>query len=309
MRDLVDADPSTAERISRFIGGADLNSLPDLTPARFIIDLDGLSEQEARQWPALFAVAERYVKPQRLALPDTRQNRRLRQNWWHYSQGRAIRDATRGLPRVLVCSQTSKWRAFAYIDGTWIFDQKVIGFAHDGYALFTILQSRPHEFWSDFFGSTLGDQPVYNPPRCFDAFPFPHGWNNSESLGRLGAEYYEHRQAVMRDGNQGLTSTYNRFHDPEEHAPEILQLRELHGLLDLAVLDAYGWADIPVACEFLLDYEIDEETRANGKKPWRYRWPDDVRDDVLGRLLELNQARAAEEERSGSGGASERLFA
>ena len=34
-----------------------------------------------------------------------------------------------------------------------------------------------------------------------------------------------------------------------------------------------------------------------GKKklPWRYRWPDDVRDDVLARLLALNAERYAEE--------------
>jgi hypothetical protein len=31
------------------------------------------------------------------------------------------------------------------------------------------------------------------------------------------------------------------------------------------------------------------------KKPYRYRWPDDIRDDVLGRLLELNAQRAKEE--------------
>ena len=38
-------------------------------------------------------------------------------------------------------------------------------------------------------------------------------------------------------------------------------------------------------CEFLLDYEIDEETWGKKKKPWRYRWPDEVRDEVLARLL------------------------
>ena len=31
-------------------------------------------------------------------------------------------------------------------------------------------------------------------------------------------------------------------------------------LVDRAVLDAYGWTDIATDCEFLLDYEIDEET-------------------------------------------------
>jgi len=29
--------------------------------------------------------------------------------------------------------------------------------------------------------------------------------------------------------------------------------------MDRAVLDAYGWSDIPTTCELLLDDEIDEE--------------------------------------------------
>ena len=33
------------------------------------------------------------------------------------------------------------------------------------------------------------------------------------------------------------------------------------------MLDAYGWDDIPTECEFLLDYEIDEEEWGDKKKP------------------------------------------
>ena len=69
--------------------------------------------------------------------------------------------------------------------------------------------------------------------------------------------------------------------------------------MDRAVLDAYGWTGIPTDCEFLLDYEIDEEEWGNRKKPYRYRWPDDVRDEVLARLLELNAERAAAELQAG----------
>ncbi|MBE3132123.1 MAG: hypothetical protein IMZ55_01510, partial [Acidobacteria bacterium] len=47
-------------------------------------------------------------------------------------------------------------------------------------------------------------------------------------------------------------------------------------------------------------FEIDEEEWGNKKKPYRYRWPDDVRDEVLARLLELNAERAKEEARSGA---------
>ena len=77
--------------------------------------------------------------------------------------------------------------------------------------------------------------------------------------------------------------------------------------MDRAVLDAYGWTDIQPTCEFILDYE-DEEDDTPGKvskkkKPWRYRWPDDIRDEVLGRLLELNAQRAKEEALAGAAAA------
>ena len=104
---------------------------------------------------------------------------------------------------------------------------------------------------------------------------------------------------LMVRNDEGLTKTYNRFHDPDETDSEIAELRDLHAAMDRAVLDAYGWTDIPTDCEFLLDYEIDEEEWGTRKKPYRYRWPDDVRDEVLARLLELNAERAAAEQRSG----------
>ena len=110
---------------------------------------------------------------------------------------------------------------------------------------------------------------------------------------------YEFRANLMVRHGEGLTKTYNRFHDPHESGPEIVTLRSLHAAMDRVVLDAYGWRDIPTDYEFLLDYEIDEEEWGNRKKPYRYRWPDEVRDEVLTRLLELNAKRAAEEARSG----------
>jgi hypothetical protein len=97
---------------------------------------------------------------------------------------------------------------------------------------------------------------------------------------------------------EGLTRTYNRFHDPEERDPSIQALRNLHDALDRAVLDAYGWSDLSPVCEFLIDYheggdaeEVSGRVEAS-KRAWRYRWPDEVRDEVLARLLELNRARA-----------------
>ena len=77
---------------------------------------------------------------------------------------------------------------------------------------------------------------------------------------------------------------------------------------------AYGRDDLAesASCEFLLDYEEEEDENAEfgmgnsepkrrrKKKPWRYRWPDDFRDEVLARLLELNEQRHKEEQLTGA---------
>ena len=155
-----------------------------------------------------------------------------------------------------------------------------------------------HREWAVFFGSSLEDRPVYTPTDCFETFPFPLEFDCNVPMEKNGKEYHEFRTDLMIRNNEGLTKTYNRFHDPEETSADILRLRELHAAMDRAVLDAYGWHDIPTDCQFILDYEDAEEDEESGrrrKKPWRYRWPDPVRDEVLARLLALNAERAEEE--------------
>ncbi len=137
----------------------------------------------------------------------------------------------------------------------------------------------------------------------------PEKLEANPALELVGRDYYEFRADLMFRNNEGLTKTYNRFNDPDERSPDILKLRELHAAMDRAVLDAYGWTDLKPTCEFLLDYEdeMDQELATSNqelptrhrRKPWRYRWPDDFRDEVLARLLELNRERAEQERLSG----------
>ena len=176
-----------------------------------------------------------------------------------------------------------------------VFSHTLKVFSLETAAAFCALQSRPHETWARFFGSSMKDDLRYTPSDCFETFPFPDGWETHPALESAGAAYYDFRAALMIDNDEGMTKTYNRFHDPDERDPRIAELRRLHTAMDRAVLGVYGWDDIPTDCEFLLDYEIDEETWGRKKKPWRYRWPDDVRDVVLARLLALNAERAKSE--------------
>ncbi|MGH9467518.1 MAG: hypothetical protein ACRD1Y_09185, partial [Terriglobales bacterium] len=163
--------------------------------------------------------------------------------------------------------------------------------------LFALLQSRPHELWARFFSSSLEDRLRYAPSDCFETFPFPASYETNAALESIGREYYDYRADLMIKRDLGLTKIYNLFHNRYEHAADIVRLRELHAALDRAVLDAYGWHDLDAVCDFLPEYETAEgdEEEAEKEQKYRYRWPDALRDEVLARLLALNQERAQQE--------------
>lgn len=301
MRELIDKDPKNAERIFPFIGGADLNDSPTHQARRQIINFGEMEEHEARKWPDLFAVVEDKVLTARRSSKAKSSKGRIIDKFWQYGHiAKELYDAAAGMTRVLACGQTSKYRTFTFLPSGMVYDQKLIVFTFDDFGRFAVMQSQTHVNWALFFGSTMKDDPVYTPTDCFDPFPFPIE-DKLPELRVIGEECFTFRARLLVDSGQGLTATYNRFHDPHEKSPEILKLRELHDAMDRAVLEAYGWHDLAqtARCEFLLDYvEDDEETgkkKSKKKKPWRLRWPDDFRDEVLARLLELNEQRHKEE--------------
>jgi hypothetical protein len=298
---LVETNPINKELIFPYISGSDLNESSIFQPRRFVINFGGRDEQQARLWSDLFAIIEKKVKPYRSALKREAYRRR----WWQFGERQtALYSALENLPEAFACSLVSTHLAWKLIPTNVVFAHKICVVASKSRALFASLQSQNHEVWTRFASSTLGDALNYSPTDCFQTFPFPPDWDSNSALESAGREYYEHRAALMVRNDEGLTKTYNRFHDPEERSPEIQQLRALHAAMDRAVLDAYGWPDIPTACEFLLDYEEeDEEAETTGKKrqkkkPYRLRWPDEIRDEVLARLLALNAERAAQEKLS-----------
>jgi hypothetical protein len=284
--------------VHRFLGGDDLNNTPNQTPDRFIIDFGDADEQTARKWNDLFAIVEARVKPGRMALTTQAGAEQLKRYFWRFGyQAKELRSALLTLDSAFVMSQTSKWHAVALCPARWTFDQKVVVFAREDWPFFSVLQSRIHEVWALFFGSTLGDTPVYTPSDCFETFPFPRGFEANLELDSAGKRYYEYRAELMIGKREGLTRTYNRFHDPSESSADIVKLRELHSAMDRAVLTAYGlpMRDIPTDCAFIPDSIGEDDDGNEIQKSYRYRWPDVVRDEVLARLLAMNADRAEEE--------------
>ena len=290
---LIQKDPYNQEVIYPYIGGEEVNDNPGHAYHRWVINFFDRDEPICRaRWPDLMSIVESKVRPER-----ARQNRKaLRERWWQYAEKRpGLVEAIEGLDRVLVISQVTQHVAFTFLPSGMVYSHRLYVIADSRNSTFAVLQTCAHDVWARFFGSSLEDRFMYAAVDCFETFPFPVNWDTLPALEAAGEKYYTFRAELMEHNDEGLTKTYNRFHDPEERDPEILRLRKLHERMDRAVLDAYGWTDIATDCEFLLDFEIDEEEYHRRKKPWRYRWPDEVRDEVLARLLALNGERAEQE--------------
>ena len=188
----------------------------------------------------------------------------------------------------MAISRVGQHGAFAFLPDDMVYSDSLIVFPLDTHAAFCALQSRPHEIWARIFGSSMKDDLRYTPSDVFETFPFPRNWTTDPALEDAGRAYYDFRSDLMVRNNEGLTRTYNRFHDPDNRDPDIARLRKLHAEMDCAALAAYGWTDLSVACEFLPDHEVDETSSSRR----RYRWPDPVRNEVLARLVELSAKRA-----------------
>jgi hypothetical protein len=214
--------------------------------------------------------------------------------WWHYERDRGeLYEAIRDLERVLCvnCGATPHL-GLAMVSGTIVFSHTATVVALPTYAAFAVLQSRLHELWARRESSSMKDDLRYTPSKCFQSFPFPPGFEADPELETAGRAYYDFRGTLMIRSRKGLTKTYNLFHDPGEMSEEMVELRRLHDMMDRAVLGAYGWTEINPTCCFFPEFD-DQDNDDDGA--FRYRWPDEIRDDVLARLLVLNQQRYQEE--------------
>jgi len=359
MERLIEENPRNAEVIFPYIGGKEVNDSPTHAHHRFVIDFRDRSEEECRrEWPELMKLLDKKVKPERTRTkPNGEFTLRapLPQRWWHHADKRpAMYEAIAKCDRVLVVSRVTSYLLFCFLPSDSVFADSAVVFPLEKSAQIAALQSRIHEQWALFLSSSLEERMRYGPSDCFETFPFPTALLDfavnapvheatSQSLEAIGERYHQFRAELLASNKAGLTSTYNRFHDPAETSDGILELRSLHDEMDQAVLAAYGWSDaLPPAsadispCGFGLDYLDTEDdallppdvqerissgdlffttpseacsfqaqlrrygaVKPSKKLPWRHRWPDEVRDDVLARLLALNAERFAEEQETG----------
>ena len=211
-----------------------------------------------------------------------------------------MRQALGGLRRYICTPRVAKFRLFAWLNASALPDCQLIVFARDDDTSFGILHSRFHELWALRMGTSLEDRPRYTPSTTFETFPFPEGLTpdipaadyandpRAQKIAEAAARLDELREnwlnppdLVVREP-EVVPGYPDRILPKDEQAAKELKKRTLtnlynarpqwlanaHAALDEAVAEAYGWGD---------DWQAGVLTD----------------DEILARLFQLNQERAA----------------
>lgn len=278
-------DGRSADVIHPYLVGQDLNQRPDCSASRQIINFHDWDLEEVGQYRGALQRVRQLVKPER----DTRNRESHRKYWWRYADyRRGLEHAIARLDRVIVITLVSKVVMPVMVPTRQVFAHLLGVFATDDTGLLAFLSSAPHYWWAISRASTMKGDLRYTPSDVVETLPRPEV---TAEMRELGGRLDSFRQELMLARKAGLTATYNLVHDQGCTDADIVELREIHREIDEAVVRAYGWDDLLAAG---LDHGF-HETRQGP----RYTIGAAVRQEVLDRLLELNQERYAAEMAAG----------
>lgn len=302
---LIAKRPENKKILYPYIIGDDLNSRPDQTASRWIINfedwpLDRVSQsdwstadkKQKEEWKKLGLVDPAYNKPVAADFPEClaivrekvkpsrdelkRDNYRLK--WWQFAERcPGLYKSIAGLSRVFAACKHSKFVILTAVPATMVFNEGTNVFATSSFAEFALYQSSIHEIWARKYGSTLETRFRYAHTDCVETFPRPNKplLQNCESIGE---DFHQHRHACMRARGIGLTDLYNLFHSRDCSEPDIRELRELMQSLDRAILTTYQWQDIQLEYDFV------------GEEDPRYSFDEHTKKLIMTRLNALNQS-------------------
>jgi len=297
---LIANNPRNRDVVWPYLNGEDLNSRPDQSPSRYVINfvdwpLDKTSApadyqgRVAADYPDCLKIVEEKVKPERTRKKPNGEfilRKPLPQRWWIYADKRpALYNAIADKQHILAIPRVSKYPVVFLVRPGIVFSDATVVIPWDSCMAFATMQSSFHEAWVVTYQSSLETRGRYTPSDCFETYPFPSPLPQGELAGK---QYHEQRRQIMQTRQEGVTKTYNRFHDSDETAEDIQKLRELHVEMDNAVAAAYGWTDLDLGHGF---HERKQGVRFTISEP--------ARREVLARLLKLNHERYAEEVKQG----------
>ncbi|GAA3539030.1 Eco57I restriction-modification methylase domain-containing protein [Nocardioides daeguensis] len=273
--------PNLDSHLFPYVRAADLSQGDPSAPDEYLIDLDGMPEEQAQQVEPLWSHLDRHQRPWR-ERPKTKPH--LRERWWDFeSSASALYGELRTVDRAIGIPRTSNLLMPRWIPSQIRIDMGVVVFPVDDWAIFGQVASSLHYHWVLSYGATTRDDPSYAPRRLSNTFP----WTpcpRTEAVEEFESALEQRCRAMG-----GLRAVMNEFNAESARSDEVQHLRELFVALDSEVLAAFGWTDIAPTYDFrernnLRRFTVDPQSR----------------DEMLSRLLAENLSRAAVEGPSGA---------
>ena len=239
---LVQANPHgrpNSEVIKRWVNGTDITQR---SRNMWIIDFGvDMPMDDA----ALFEVPFEYVKEKVMPTRIKNKMKWRAENWWlHGYPATTMRQALAQLGRYIATPKVAKHRFFVWLNVDVLPSNLIIAIASDDDYMLGMLSSSIHELWARQVGSQLREADsggTYTPTTCFETFPFPRPTDEQrEAIGEAAAELNRLREGWLNPDlisaaelpRRTLTNLYNQ---------RPTWLDNIHGRLDAAVADAYGW--------------------------------------------------------------------
>ncbi|QRO87012.1 Eco57I restriction-modification methylase domain-containing protein [Kytococcus sedentarius] len=276
----IEEDPKNAEVLFPYLNGEDLNSRPDGSPSRWVIDFGERPAADAERYGAPWGRVSEGVYPERVD-KDAEKYPRMVNEWWKFWNPRpALRRAIQHLSEMVVVTRVSNTVMPLRIPAGPVCSDAVVVFASEDYGFQTVVSSSIHQVWAVARASSLGAGVRYTPTDVFETFPRPYDVLGLRDIGR---RLDEQRREIMLRRDLGLTKLYNLVNDPgvSDADSDVALLRELHADLDRQVMAAYGWDDVELNHGF-----------HTYRKMTRWTVDDAARVEILDRLLEENHRRA-----------------
>lgn len=309
--------PGINEIIRDYRNGRDIAQRPR---GMKVIDLFGKDISiVSAHFPAVYQHVLETVKPER----DHNNRESYREKWWTFGEPRhEMRSYLKGCKRYIATVLTSKHRFFQFLSSEILPDDALATIGLSGGEILSVLSSRVHWEWVKATASSIGmyEGPVrYIKTNVFDPFPFPLSVNpalkaddslhaQQERLRELGERLDTFRKQRLAEHSfltmTGLYNALERLRELENgcdvspltdaerdvhQAGLISVLKEIHDDIDRAVLTTYGWQDlIPM---------LVGKPGATLPSPHTSAEQEQAEEELLSRLVTLNNERAAEEKR------------
>jgi len=262
---------------------------------RWIVDF-GVDTPEAEA--SCFEAPFNYVSTEVRPIRSTNNRATYRRHWWLHGEPRpALRSKLVSLARAIATPEVARHRVFVWLPRAVLPDKNLHVIVRSDDVTFGVLHSHLHESWALRQASYLGvgNDPRYTPTTTFETFPFPEGLTPNIPAAAYASDPRAQRIAAAAMRLNELRENWLNPPELVERVPEVVpgypdrllpRSPEAEKILKKRTLTNL-YNDKPAWLQHA-HRELDEAVAA----AYGWEWPL-TDEEILKRLFELNQERAA----------------